>query len=870
MCCNLGALALPEREDSCANEAKQVSLHHRTLKIAESTLKALGKTLGEGQLSKLFKNTIFATTALGLGVGMGGVAAAQDAESAVDTMDIVVTARRVEERLQDVPISITVFNQEQLSDNNVTTTADLATYTPSLSANNRYGAESASFSIRGFAQEQRTTASVATYFAEVVTPRGGPTINGGDGAGPGNLFDLQNVQVLMGPQGTLFGRNTTGGAVLLVPQRPTDEFGGYIEASGGDYDMQRLQGVLNVPLTDSARLRIGMDRMEREGYLDNQSDIGPDHFGDVNYESYRVSFVADLAPNLENYSILSYTHSLTNGNLSRYVACNPTPTTLINLPSSISCDTSPMLQGTQTNQEDFYDVWNGDADPQFSQNVWQFINTTTWDLSDTLTLRNILSYAEAKGNTRGDVFGTYFDFPGSAPFFPAGVGTFANAGQTSDLDGGHQSTFSEEIQLQGRSSDSRLVWQAGVYYEESDPLAETGSISGSRNYCTDTAGNDPTTWNCFPLVPNANPALSTTNMTGSVGSLGYINQAVYAQATYELTERLKLTAGYRYTWDRTSSLSRQFTYTYAAALGGANNALGNVCVDPAADPTSFPRCEVRDSQHSEAPTWTLGLDYFLTDDDMVYAKYTRGYRQGSVNIFGLAGFQTFGQEQVDSYELGLKSSFGGMFPGIFNVALFYNDLEDAQLQTSFIPSTIPTTAILNAPSVTTYGAEISAALELFEGFDFHIAYGYLNTNLDSAPVVPPSIPVVLTSYQTDQDLPYMPENKVSVGATYTLPLPESIGEVSLGGVYSWVDEQLADLGTPYGTIDSYGVLNLNADWDHIFGSAVDAQLFVTNATDEEYMVYMSPTWAAGFVSGVTGQPRMVGARLRYSFGGEAN
>jgi hypothetical protein len=139
------------------------------------------------------------------------------------------TARRVEERLQDVPISITVFNQQQISNRNIVAPEDLALYTPSLSTNGVTGRENTSYSIRGFTQEINTSPSVAVYFADVVAPRGGSGVPQGDGAGPGSFYDLQNVQVLKGPQGTLFGRNTTGGAVLLVPQKPTSKFGGYIE-----------------------------------------------------------------------------------------------------------------------------------------------------------------------------------------------------------------------------------------------------------------------------------------------------------------------------------------------------------------------------------------------------------------------------------------------------------------------------------------------------------------------------------------------------------------------------------------------------------------------------------------------------------------
>jgi iron complex outermembrane receptor protein len=119
-------------------------------------------------------------------------------------------------------------------------------------------------------------------------------LQGGDGAGPGSVFDLQNIQVLKGPQGTLFGRNTTGGAVLLVPKRPTDKFEGYVEGSYGNYNMVRIQAVINALLASWARLRIGVDRQTRDGWQHNVSGFGPKDFANVDYTAVRGSLVLDL------------------------------------------------------------------------------------------------------------------------------------------------------------------------------------------------------------------------------------------------------------------------------------------------------------------------------------------------------------------------------------------------------------------------------------------------------------------------------------------------------------------------------------------------------------------------------------------------
>jgi iron complex outermembrane receptor protein len=246
-----------------------------------------------------------ALAATAMGVVMTSPAFAQSASEGT-AGDIVVTARRIEERLQDVPISITVYNPEQLANRNIVNSADLATYTPSLTINSRFGPEKASFAIRGFSQDLNTLPTVGVYFADVVAPRLTSNITSGNGAGVGDMFDLQNVQVLKGPQGTLFGRNTTGGAILLVPQKPTDRLEGYVEGSLGTHNLWRGQAVINVPLTDSIRVRAGVDRYSREGWLNNRSGIGPRHLNDSNFVAARLSVDIDLTPDLENYTIFKY------------------------------------------------------------------------------------------------------------------------------------------------------------------------------------------------------------------------------------------------------------------------------------------------------------------------------------------------------------------------------------------------------------------------------------------------------------------------------------------------------------------------------------------------------------------------------------
>lgn len=816
----------------------------------------------------------------GLGVSLSLPALAEEASSKSgieEIAEITVTARRIEERLQDVPVAMSVFKQDQLDDANITNITDLTRYTPSLGANTRWGTDSASFTIRGFAQEQRTTASVATYFSEVVAPRGGATLNGGDGAGPGAFFDLQNVQVLNGPQGTLFGRNTTGGAVILVPNRPTDELDGYVEVTGGDFDLRRAQGVLNLPFGDKVKLRLGVDSHRRDGYLKNQSPVGPSEFNNIDYDSYRASLLVDITPNIENYTIGTYMDSKTHGTLSRILACTNNPfffpgpgTAQVNASTACSHAALPGVipsDGSATfGQEGFYDVWNSVEDARFENEIWQVQNTTSWQATDHLKVKNLISYGELTQYNRADVNGTYLTVSGvpGTPFATTGLG---EAYKTAD-----QSTFSEELQFVGDGLDGRLNWQAGLYYEKSNPLRLTGSLSQTLWKCTNSPGSDPLNWTG---CTGAGSARATLNE----GSITYDNKAVYAQGDYEFDDALTLTLGIRYTWDHTSGIGRQFRWT-GNNLDGIPTDIDVKECSPSVTPlgvTLAQNCELHQRSKTDAPTWTVGLNYKLTPENMLYAKYSRGYRQGSVNPFGpvLSGgavnLQGFDDEKVDAYEIGSKNSFDGAISGIFNVALFYNDLTDAQLQAGFIPpGASPTIAILNADRVTTYGAEVSGALALFEGLTVNYAYSYLHTNVDDAPVLPPGSSAT-TVYFDGQDLFNTPENKLTVGATYRLPfLPSSVGEVSVGATWSYIDTQLISVvsNDGFNHLPSYDVMHANLNWNGVFGSPFDISVFVTNATDEQYNIYQGGVSTfLNFESVTPAPPRMYGVRLRYSFGG---
>ncbi|MDE8651993.1 TonB-dependent receptor [Novosphingobium album (ex Liu et al. 2023)] len=857
------------------------------------------------------KAALAAGTALAFGFGMGAPAfaqAPQDGEQHAAGADIIVTARRVEERLQDVPISITVFNQEQLSSRDVVNASDLATFTPSLSTNSNFGQENSSFAIRGFVQDAGTPPSVGVYFADVVALRG-PTqgTQAGDGAGPGSFFDLQNVQVLKGPQGTLFGRNTTGGAILFVPKKPTAQFEGYVEGSLGNYGLRRLQGAINLPLGDDARVRFAADRMKRDGWLHNRSGIGPDNFNDVDYLALRASLVVDLTPDLENYLIVSYNRSDTNGSVQKAIGCNPTgydpvnpATGLGNFIGVLSCG---QLAAERAAGFGFYDMQQAVANPRSLLETWQVINTTTWQASDTLAIKNIISYGQLKNFQRTALFGTNWttdNLPAPYPqlFFQGATRIFTGIFPIPGRNSAEQSTFTEELQLQGSALDGRLTYQAGGYLEVSNPLSEIGNQSSQLIQCADLANLVCTDvyGAAFTAATNAGRAaaglpplpapinVGVVNFTG--GKTSFRNVGLYTQMTYALTDQLKLTGGLRYTWDRQENEATRIGYRFPAFTSQVIRA----CTDPA----TAPDCSAFQRAKSDKPTWLLSLDYKPANDILLYAKYARGYRAGGVFTNAPSDLRSFKPEKVDSYELGLKSSFSGAVRGTFNISGFYNDFTNQQLQFGASPRVINgvpapvsnTTAIINAGRSRIYGVEVEASLTPFDGLTLDTSYSYLNATIREIAAVStndPNYQISATAIKAGSELTLSPKHRLTATGTYTLPIDESIGRISIGATYTYTAKQRTnyvylppsvagapDLGALFGAdlglLGSTSLVNLNLSWNGVAGLPIDLAAFATNVTKEKYYTYIPGLGVGGLESAVVGQPRFYGMRLRYRFG----
>ncbi len=400
-----------------------------------------------------------------------------------------------------------------------------------------------------------------------------------------------------------------------------------------------------------------------------------------------------------------------------------------------------MTPGTSSYQgPGFYDVSQPLADARTLLRTWQVIDTTTWRASDTITIKNIISYSELYEKFDNPIFGENFKSPVipaipalGFPGLPSYNFNFADSLSYPGRPVANESTFTEEFRVQGNSPNGRLNWQAGAYLESVRPIDLVGVKSSVLLNCPNDAARQAS--QCYDILgflggiggflgtlgagggfPDAINAYynglrnaGTINVT--TGKTSFHNIGLYGQATYKLSDQFKITGGFRYTWDRENNDSTQYStiegyplaptpgtflpfvpiagapqYSYCTYPDASNASSGGVANHFAGGSVPAGSCQRNLHSNSKAPTWLIDFDYTPNQDILVYAKYARGYRTGGVNPNAPTALAYFSQEKVDAFEVGTKTSFRGAFPGTFNVAAFYNKLGKQQLQLGLNPN----------------------------------------------------------------------------------------------------------------------------------------------------------------------------------------
>jgi iron complex outermembrane receptor protein len=811
-------------------------------------------------MSPRFTLALCATAAF---VGFAGAhpAFAQSAQGASastggDLEEIVVTARRREERVQSVPLAITAFSQADIEKKHIEKVSDLARSVPSLAISISQSDANAPYSSQ---TRLRGLPGSVVYFADV--PLGSvdyaSTTGLTHGTSTGFYYDLDNLEIIKGPQGTLFGKNSIGGLISISPKKPTNDFEGYGQVTFGNYNDKEFEGAVNIPIVDDKLLvRVAGQRQERDGYTKDYF-TGKDYDNRDSY-SWRVTVTARPTDDIENIFIYDGYYQDTNGSstIARYVNPKQVLGSVAGIPLTLGSGVNyagllnpatqipTFIAGLQAGSFSFFP--NIGADVALQQQLgartelghsiqglgkdyfYGFTDTATWNITDDITLKNVAAARIFKQMSTTDDFGA-----GNLPVLNIGIP--GNQNQWGD----NSIQYTEEMQLQGKALDSKLSWVLGGFLEYDGPLGDT----------------------LLPTTAVGNPAYYHFTNTAR-------SQAAFIHGTYDLSDYvdgLKFTAGYRYTWDHVTDEERGTNGVDAVtrnADGTPNNCSPVIAFDN--------NCHVSAGGDFSSYGWNVGLDEQLTQSTLIYVRAGNAYRPGGFNLNVTASQERFQPEHVTDVEIGVKSDWDvfGMH-GRTNADIYHTDYKAIQVQ-ELVPvvdaqgNNHVNSAYQNAASAYLEGVELETTVEPVKGLEIspHASYIYTHYN---------QYPTAFSNGVASPPFLYLPKLQYAVTGTYHLPIDESLGDVAVSATYSWYGHQYDNVqgGEIFPITPSYDQVDIRVDWTNAFGYPVDAAFFMTNALDKTHVVGVFPIYSQlGFTSVVYNEPRMFGFSLKYRFGGE--
>jgi len=777
--------------------------------------------------------------------------AAEVAPNDAALAEIVVTARRTKENLQSVPVSITAFSGEQLQQQSARSVADVALLTPGLQINYSTAINSAAiFTIRGqVAQDPiaNQDPSVGVYVDGLYWARAyGANVD---------LLDIQGVQVLKGPQGTLFGRNTTGGAILLTTNDPSlsDGLSGSASASYGRFNYRNFTGVLNVPLVrDKLAVRVAAQLIKRDGYI-REINSGR-KLGNLNNYTIRSKL---LFRPTERLSILLSGEWFRSNVLTepqRLIYASPTSLSGISTVAEVDGFATAGALGC-FNPDGVGAACQARASALFNDTIAKSrgnradlgsitssdVKTQTYTGSATLetsfgAIKAIGGYRKVHAFGLNDADGSRFELLDGGPSLNE-PGLFT---QDATL-----SQYSVEVVVTGKALDDRLDFATGVYYFHES--GDDGSLTKALN------------------------AINTVGFR-FLGTIKNTSKSIFGQMTYHATDALSFTGGIRYTVDDKQLSS--FNQTFSLSPLGPDNftcLLALVC--PASRDKSF-----------KGVSYTAGVDYKIRDGFMVYAKTAKGFRSGGQNIRAttIGAFLPFKPENATSYEGGIKSEFLGRRLRV-NLAGYYTVLKDIQRTISIVTSGgAVATAITNAGQADVYGGEFEASAALPGGFRLDGTVGYTH---------PKYIKFDDNGFDRRKDAFYgVPKWTASISPSWTHGF--DFGEFLLRADFSYQSDMNispaafytdaagvlrdAQNGAPTSAVDAAGYLRGATDRAHwlinaragmaVMDGTLDITLWGRNLTNKRDYVASLTLPSLGFSTAGSREPRTFGVTATMKFG----
>jgi iron complex outermembrane receptor protein len=714
--------------------------------------------------------------------------------------EIIVTATKRAENLQDIPLAVNAFSSDTIHEAGINDTSDLAIMTPSLNANANSSPFTTRLTIRGIGTAQADPAlepSVGMFVDGVFMSR--------SGLGTSDLTDIERIEVLQGPQGTLYGKNANAGAISIITKRPNfDEFEGYVEASAGNYGMGKLTATVSGPIGDTVAYRLSGNIHQREGYYDN-GGTGVDDQNDAN--DWNLQGKLQWQPTDRLSMLLSAAH------VERDTTCCGADSTQGDTVQQKLID-----QGLSPDNNDPYNYKVATDRPEAFTMKSNLVSLHIdydmhWGSITSITAWNDYEYSTSLDADRSQLDLLYL----------------SNEHNEGD-------SFSQELRLDASLGDN-IDYQVGLFYYEQTTQRGDGSAIVF-------IGEDFITIADQQGLPLPFPTVALVAQPGDY--LTYLNiwdtrtLALFGQATWHIGDRWHLTGGLR--WTDEEREAELFGESFSTAPLAAVISFLDIVATP---------IDTTLDRSSDNVDWLTKLAYDIGESSMIYASVSTGSKSGNFNgVNGEPDEREFDDETTTSFELGLKATVLDSTLRI-NAAAFYTEVEDYQFQDQMEVGL--GTTVSNDGKVEVSGIDIQLDAQPLPNLTLTAGLLYMyDYEITAGP-------------REGQELPYTAEFSGNLGATLVFPLAG--GGLYIRGDYIFMDDHITNGGNADQLkdkdIDDRELLNMKIGWRN---DNWNISLWGKNLTEDEYATQTTITQLfSGQDSYFLAPPRTYGATLRYDF-----
>jgi iron complex outermembrane receptor protein len=729
--------------------------------------------------TKFMRASLFASAAIMIGVSLPAMAQDAPADDESANAEIIVTAQKREERLQDIPLAVSVIGGDAVANNGGITLENAQYLVPSLNFRKSGTSLNQALFLRGVGTINFSIAaepSVAAVLDGVVLSRAGEGFT--------DLFDVERIEVLRGPQGTLFGKNASAGVVSIVTKRPTADFGATVEASYFTKSEYRGRATVNVPLAANVRSRFTGFYGNYDGNVNNLTKgskvNGYEHYG------VRGAIEADVSENI----MLTLRGDYRKANddcCAEIIGTTPTNAAALALANTgfIGADSRNIRQNLVTATKE--ESWGISLQADIALGEHSLTSITSYRGWDNTEIRD----------------GDWLDQP------------YVGLNQLHDNGPQTSNTFSQELRIASPTGQF-LEYVVGAYYSKAE-----SDRTFTRNVITCSAST------LAAVVPGLVPCstasgastITTPAGTADFGST-FKNVSVFGQTTLNLSDSLRLIGGLRYTHDTLDvNHIRRTTLSGPGVQGNFDAGVYNNGLVATLPATGFVAgtsngVPFTTSTSNNNLSGKAGVQADLTENNMAYASYTRGYKGPAYNIFynlTTVGAGVIAPETVNAYEVGLKNTFleGDL---IVNLAAYFAKYNNYQANSPDFVAGVRTTRLTNAGSVSTKGFELDFVATPSRNFTLSGGVAYNKARVEDFRLPPGADSTQLLAKGTP--LANAPQWKMSLGAQYDIET-SGFANIELGSQIAMQSDQIYELSPNPAvrlgsTVDGYAIVDLTA------------------------------------------------------------